>query len=79
MFVNLSNIASLNTKYVDYRCIITGISKSDAIKLLQKIDLTEKVEHYTKSNIKSNVEAINLPEILIETKIVKNYKLKKKN
>ena len=59
MFVNLSNIAFLNTKYVDYRCIITGISKSDAIKLLQKIDLTEKVEHYKKSNIKSNVEVIN--------------------
>ena len=38
--VNLSDI--LKTKNIDYRCIITGISKSEAIKLLQKIYLTEK-------------------------------------
>ena len=36
----LSNIAILNIK--DYCCIITGISKSEAIKLFQNIDLTEK-------------------------------------
>ena len=38
--VNLSDI--LKTKNIDYRCIITGISKSEAIKLLQNIDLNEK-------------------------------------
>ena len=27
-------------------CVISGICKSKAIKLLQNIDLTEKVEHY---------------------------------
>ena len=35
MSMNLSNIAILKTKNANYRCIITGISKSEAIKLLQ--------------------------------------------
>ena len=39
----LSNIAILKNKNVNYHCI-TGISKSEAIKLLQNIDLTEKSE-----------------------------------
>ena len=44
MSMNLSNIAILNIESAEYRCIITGISykKSEAIKLLQNIDLTEK-------------------------------------
>ena len=37
---NLSDIAIL--KIIDYHCIITGISKSKAMKLVQNIDLTEK-------------------------------------
>ena len=37
-----SNIYILNIKNGDYRRIITGISKSEGIKLLQNIDLTEK-------------------------------------
>ena len=40
--MNLSNIAILKIKNADYRWIISGISKSEAIKLLQNIDLTEK-------------------------------------
>ena len=40
--MNLSVIAFLNIKSVDYRCIIRGISKSEAINLMQNIDLTEK-------------------------------------
>ena len=44
--MNHSDIAILNTENVDYCCIIPEISKSKAIKLLQKIDLTEKKEHY---------------------------------
>ena len=40
--MNLSNIAILKVRYAYYRCIIGGISKSEAIKLLQNIDLTEK-------------------------------------
>ena len=42
MSMNLSNIAFLKIKNTDYCCIITGISKSEAIKLLQNVDLTEK-------------------------------------
>ena len=34
----------------DYRCIISGISKKEAIKLMQNADLTEK--RITLSNIK---------------------------
>ena len=40
--MNLSNIFILKIKSADYYCIITGISKSEAINLLQNIDLTEK-------------------------------------
>ena len=40
--MNLSDIAILNIKGFDYGCIISGISKSEAIKLLQNIHLTEK-------------------------------------
>ena len=42
MSMNLSDIAILNIKGSNYYCIITGISKSKAIKLLQNIDLARK-------------------------------------
>ena len=42
MSMKLSNIAILKIKNANYRCIITGISKIEAIKLMQNIDLTEK-------------------------------------
>ena len=42
MSVNLSDIAILNINGVDYRCIITGITKSETVNLLQKADLKEK-------------------------------------
>ena len=38
----LSDIAILNIKGADYCCIISGISKSEAINLMQNIDLTKK-------------------------------------
>ena len=40
--INLSNIAILNIKGSDYHCIISLISKTEAIELLQSADLTEK-------------------------------------
>ena len=47
MSMNLSNIFILNIRGPDYRCIISGICKSDAINLMQNIDLTKKkTEHY---------------------------------
>ena len=42
MSMNLSDIAILNIKSADYRCIISAIRKSEAINLLQNINLTEE-------------------------------------
>ena len=42
MSMNLSDIAILNIKSADYCCIISGISKSEAISLMQNIDMIEK-------------------------------------
>ena len=49
--MNLRNIAILKTYGVNYRCIITEISKSEAISLLQKADLKAKAR--TLQNIKN--------------------------
>ena len=47
MSINLSNIAILNIKSSDYRCIISLISKNEAVKLIQNADLIKKkAEHY---------------------------------
>ena len=51
--MNLSDFAMLKIKNADYRCIISGISKSEAIKILQNINLTEK--KIKKLKIRSNV------------------------
>ena len=42
MSLNLSGVAILNIKGSDYRCIISLISKNEAINLKQNADLTEK-------------------------------------
>ena len=34
--MNLSNVSILKAKSADYCCIITGFSKREALKLLQK-------------------------------------------
>ena len=44
MSMFLSNITVLGIRNVDYCCIINGISKYEAINLLQKADLSEKKE-----------------------------------
>ena len=51
MSMNLSDIAILNIKGSNYCCTISGISKSEAINLMQSTDLTEKSG--TVENIKS--------------------------
>ena len=43
MSMNLSDITILNINSVDYRCSINEISKSEAINLMQNIDLSEKI------------------------------------
>ena len=40
--INLNDIAILNSQGSDFRCIISLISKNEAINLLQNADLTEK-------------------------------------
>ena len=35
-------LSDLNIKSADYCCIIRGVSKTEAINLIQNIDLTEK-------------------------------------
>ena len=42
MSLKLSGITILNINSVDYCCIITGISKCEAVNVLQKADLNEK-------------------------------------
>ena len=42
--MKLSNIAVLSIKCADYYCIVTGISKREAINLMQNIFLSEKSE-----------------------------------
>ena len=42
MCMNLRNIAILNIKASDYRCIIILMSKNEAINLMENGDLTEK-------------------------------------
>ena len=43
MSMNLRDIANLNIKGSDHRCIISLISKNEAINLMRKADLTEKI------------------------------------
>ena len=42
MSINLSNIAILNIKGSDDRCIISLIFKNEVTKLMQNADFTEK-------------------------------------
>ena len=66
IFMNVSNVSILKGKCADYRCIITGFSKSEAIKLLQRNWFDwKKWNIIRKINIQSNFETINLLRILI--------------
>ena len=40
--MNLNDIAILNIKGFDYHCIISELSKREAINVMQNADLTEK-------------------------------------
>ena len=42
MCMNLRNIAILNIKDSNYCCIISGISKTEAINIMKNTDLKEK-------------------------------------
>ena len=43
MSINLNDIAVLNIFNADYRYIVNGISRSEAINLLQKVALSKKI------------------------------------
>ena len=43
---NVCKTAILNIHGANYRCIISGISKCEAMNLMQNIDFTKKEEHY---------------------------------
>ena len=40
--MKFSDIAILNIKNADYGCIISGISKNEAINLMENADVTKK-------------------------------------
>ena len=42
MSIKFSDIAILNIKNADYCCILSGISKNEAINLMENADLTKK-------------------------------------
>ena len=50
MSLNVSDVAILNVKDSDYCCIISLISKNEAINLIKNDDLTEKTKHYKTKN-----------------------------
>ena len=57
MYMNLSDIDILNIKGSDYRCIISRISKNEAINLMQNVDLTEKKQNIIKhKNLLSHIQ-----------------------
>ena len=45
MSMSLSDITILNIKNADYCCIISGISKNEAINLMQNTNLTGTIEN----------------------------------
>ena len=67
MSLNLSDIAILNIKGSDYRCIISLISKKEVINLMQNADLTEKNENLI-PHIKMGKEILMFGDIEIEKK-----------
>ena len=80
--MNLSNIAILNIHGVNYRCIINGISRSEAVNLLQNTDLSDKkksiiIKYNFYLSCINNLKDVNIDNILRSNQIFsseKNYK-----
>ena len=51
MSMNLSHAAILNNKDDDYHCIISGISKIEALNLMQNVDLIGKKQNIIEHKI----------------------------
>ena len=72
MSMNLRDIAILNFKGADYCCIISGITKSEAINLMKNFDLAEKSRILKYKNLLSHIkigkEILTFGDIEIEKK-----------
>ena len=68
MYMNLSDLAISNFKAADYLCVINRISKSEAINLMQNVDLTEesRIENKIYYHIKMDTEMLIFGDIEIE-------------
>ena len=77
--MNLNDITIINVKGSDYHCIISLISKSKAIKLIQNNDLTKKsgtlLNKKLLSNIKMGKEVLTFRDIEIGKKRLTAIKL----
>ena len=74
VYLLISDIAILNIKSADYSCIISGISKDEAINLMKKCQFDQKKQNITKQknlllDIKIGKEILTFNEIEIEKKI----------
>ena len=76
MSMNLSDIAILNIKGSDYCCIISLISKNEAINLMQNADLTGKSG--TLQNIKNLFSYIKMAKEILTFGDIEIEKKKKK-
>ena len=74
MSTNLRNIAILNINGADYNCIISRISKSEAINLMETIDLTENVEYYMKKKLLLNEQKWKIINQIRDKNFVSIYK-----
>ena len=74
MSVNLGNIAILKINNADYLCVITGISKSEVVHLLQKADFKEKRIKNLFLYIKMDREILTFVDIEIEIHKFHHYK-----
>ena len=65
-------MAILSIKGADYCCIISKISKSQAIILMQDIDLIKKAQHYKTKTLLSYIKMITKILKLGDIEIEKN-------
>ena len=74
MSMDLSNISFLNIHGADYCCVINRISKSEAIKVMQNVYLTEKRQSIIKhKNLLSYIKIGKKNLTFGDTEIVKDF------
>ena len=73
MSIKLSDIAIINIKRSDYSCIVSLISKTEAIKFKQNADLTGKYWNIKEVENYKSKKSIKIFESIYKN--VKNYKI----